>query len=306
MAIYPRLDELLELRHQARTLGLASHHLVNSAFSGLYASVFRGVGLDFEEVREYREGDDIRNMDWHVTARTDLPHLKVFREERERSVMLCVDNGPHMSFGTRGTFKSIQAAKAAALLGWAASSQNDRVGGLVFGDPEERLLYFRPFRGRRALWRLLRALSQPVNMGTCEEDPLLEALHKVNRGASTGTLVFIIANFDREIASLEQTFGSICQRHALVLLPVDDPADWDIPPMGSVVFSGPDGGLLEVDTDDEESRHAYSDEWEARRQALKDMANRLGITLFPIRTDRSVHLTLINGLQKRAKLRIYR
>jgi uncharacterized protein (DUF58 family) len=129
---------------------------------------------------------------------------------------------------------------------------------------------------------------------------------KMNRGASTGTLVFVIANFDREIASLEQTFGSIRQRHALVLLPVDDPADWDIPPMGSVVFSGPDGGLLEVDTDDVESRHAYRDEWEARRQALKDMANRLGITLFPIRTDRSVHLTLINGLQKRAKLRTYR
>ncbi|MCB1867359.1 MAG: DUF58 domain-containing protein, partial [Gammaproteobacteria bacterium] len=79
MALYPRLDDLLELRHQARTLGLASHHLVNSSFSGLYASVFRGTGLDFEEVREYHEGDDIRNMDWKVTARTNSPHLKTFR-----------------------------------------------------------------------------------------------------------------------------------------------------------------------------------------------------------------------------------
>jgi len=120
MTLQPRLDDLLELRHRARTLGLASHHLVNSTFSGLYASVFRGTGLDFEEVREYQEGDDIRNMDWKVTARTNEPHLKVYREERERSVLLCVDHGPHMFFGTRGTFKSIQAARCAALLGWAA------------------------------------------------------------------------------------------------------------------------------------------------------------------------------------------
>ncbi|MEW8237423.1 MAG: DUF58 domain-containing protein, partial [Candidatus Thiodiazotropha taylori] len=121
MSLHPHIDDLLELRHQAHTLGLASHHLVNTSFSGLYASVFRGTGLDFEEVREYREGDDIRNMEWNVTARTNVPHMKIFREERERSVVLCIDRGPHMSFGTRGTFKSVQAAKAAALLGWAAS-----------------------------------------------------------------------------------------------------------------------------------------------------------------------------------------
>ncbi|WP_240992094.1 DUF58 domain-containing protein [endosymbiont of Riftia pachyptila] len=136
MSLYPQLNDLLELRHQAHTLGLASHHRVNSSFSGLYASVFRGTGLDFEEVREYREGDDIRNMEWNVTARTNTPHLKVFREERERSVVLCIDKGPHMSFGTRGTFKSVQAARAAALLGWAAARLNDRVGGMLFGDAQ--------------------------------------------------------------------------------------------------------------------------------------------------------------------------
>ena len=112
--MHPRLGVLLELRHQAPSLGLASPHLVNTTFSGLYASVFRGQGLNFEEVREYREGDDIRNMDWKVTARTNEPHLKVYREERERNVLLCVDHGPHMFFGTRGTFKSVQAARAAA------------------------------------------------------------------------------------------------------------------------------------------------------------------------------------------------
>ena len=120
MSLHPQLDDLLELRHQARTLGVAAHHQVNSTFSGLYASVFRGTGLDFEEVREYREGDDIRNMDWLVTARTNVPHLKIFREERQRNVLLCVDTVQHMSFGTRGTFKSNQAARSAPLIGWAA------------------------------------------------------------------------------------------------------------------------------------------------------------------------------------------
>ena len=169
-----RLDDLLELRHQAHTLGLSSHHLVNSSFSGLYASVFRGQGLNFEEVREYREGDDIRNMDWKVTARTGDPHLKVFREERERSVMLCVDMGAHMAFGTRNTFKSVQAARAAALIGWAANGLHDRVGGILFRGDNEDTDYFRPTKDRRALWRLLKALTAPVD-NTAESAPELLA-----------------------------------------------------------------------------------------------------------------------------------
>ena len=122
MSLRPHLDDLFELRHRAHAIGLASRHRVGSPLSGLYASVFRGQGMDYEETREYREGDEIRNMDWRVTARTGVPHLKVFREERERSVVLCVDAGPHMHFGTRGTFKCVQAARAAALLVWAATS----------------------------------------------------------------------------------------------------------------------------------------------------------------------------------------
>jgi uncharacterized protein (DUF58 family) len=306
MSLHPRLDDLLELRHQARTLGLASHHLVNSAFSGLYASVFRGYGLDFEEVREYKAGDDIRNMDWHVTARTDVPHLKVFREERERSVMLCVDHGPHMSFGTHGTFKSIQAARAAALIGWAANSIHDRVGGLLFGSPDKRLQYFRPTRGRRALWRILRAMSEPGGQGRVEGAPLLDALHKAERGATTGTLIFVIAALDRDVGPLERTLGRLRQRHSVALLPVDDVADWEIPAMGRVIFTGPDGELLELDTDDEHGRQAYRAEWERRREFLRSMAHRLGITLIPLRTDEDVHRAMMDGLRRRVQMRVLR
>lgn len=301
--LYPRLDDLLELRHQAHTLGVASHHLVNSTFAGLYSSVFRGAGVNFEEVRQYREGDDIRYMDWKVTARTNDPHLKVFREERERSVVLCVDKGPHMAFGTRGTFKSVQAARAAALVGWAASRLNDRVGGMVFGDPMAGLQHFRPARGRRALWQLLRTLTVPGTTENRSIDCLGGALQRATIGLPTGSLVFVIADFNREASDLERILGNLIQRSTVALIPVDDPADWEIPAMGRVCFRGTDGNLLEVDTDDPAANRKLREAWERRRAMLTAMARRLGITLLPVRTDEEIHMTLIHQLEQRARSR---
>ena len=303
MALYPRLDDLLELRHSAHALGLSSRHLVNSSFAGLYASVFRGQGVNFEEVREYHEGDDIRNMDWKVTARTNVPHLKVFREERERSVVLCVDRGPHMIFGTRGTFKNVQAAHAAALLGWAASRLQDRVGGLVFGDAQCGLEHFRPMRGRQSLWRLLNALASPGSDAEPAADCLAGALRRTDKGLPTGSLIFLIADFNREIEGLERILGNLVQRHTLVLLPVDDPADREIPDMGRVTFAGPGGDLVEIDTGDAGARRAYTDAWERRRMDLRNLVHRLGIFFIPIRTDREIHLSLLRALAERARAR---
>ena len=303
LSLYPRLDDLLELRHQAHTLGVASHHLVNSTFAGLYASVFRGAGVNFEEVREYREGDDIRYMDWKVTARTDEPHMKIFREERERSVVLCIDKGPHMAFGTRGTFKSVQAARAGALIGWAASRLNDRVGGLIFGDPGAGLRHFRPARGRRALWQLLRGLTEPGTAAAPSIDCLAGALQRATRGLPTGSLVFVIADLNRDALGLERVLGALVQRNAVVLLPIDDPADWEIPAMGLTTFAGTDGQLIEVDTDDPRARAAYREAWETRRALLQRMAHRLHILLIPVRTDQEIHLSLIHSLEQRARSR---
>jgi uncharacterized protein (DUF58 family) len=297
MSLHPQLDDLLELRHQARALGVAAHHLVNSTFTGLYSSVFRGTGLDFEEVREYQEGDDIRNMDWLVTARTDSPHLKVFREERQRSVILCIDTGPHMSFGTRGTFKSIQAARAAALIGWAASKQHDRVGGVLFGNPATGMRYFRATPGRRGLWRLLRALTEPIERGDTDESRLMSALQHLDSGSSTGSLIFVIAPINNVTAGLERILGSLKQRNDVVLLPVDDPADRDLPAIGPVIFSNAAGELLEVDTDNEAGRQAFREDWEQRREELQQMSFRLGMGLIPVSTNEEVHKTLISGLR---------
>lgn len=303
MSLYPRLDDLLELRHQAHTLGISSHHLVNSTFAGLYASVFRGAGVNFEEVREYREGDDIRYMDWKVTARINEPHLKVFREERERSVVLCVDRGPHMAFGTRGTFKSIQAARAAALIGWAASRLQDRVGGMAFGDPEQGLQHFRPARGRRALWQLLHTLTLPGSIASASIDCLSGALKRASRGLPTGSLIFVIADLNREVRDLEAVLGTLRQRSSVVLMPVDDPADQAIPTMGTVTFRGNDGRLLEIDTDNAQARETFREQWRKRRQTLAALANRLNIILMPIQTNQEIHASLIASLQQRARSR---
>jgi uncharacterized protein (DUF58 family) len=306
MALHPRLDDLLELRHQAHALGMASHHLVGSNFSGLYASVFRGSGLDFDEVREYQQGDDVRNMEWKVTARTNAPHMKVFREERERSVVLVVDQGPHMSFGTRGTFKSVQAARAAALLGWAANAVQDRVGGLLFGNQERGMQHFRPTKDRRALWRLLKALSQPAAEGSGDEDSLAKALQHAERGAATGGLILVIGDFNRETQSLESLFGRLCQRHTLALIPIDDIVDRELPRMGRTVFAAPDGEMIEVNTDDEAGQRAYTEVWEQHRTALLGLANRLGMPCIPVGTDEDPHPALTRGLQQSARMRILR
>ncbi len=300
---YPLLQELVELRRYARSLGLPSQQLVSSSLSGLYASVFRGQGLNFEEVREYREGDDIRNMDWKVTARTGKPHLKVFQEERERTVVLCVDKGPHMHFGTRKVFKSVQAARVTALLGWAANSQHDRVGGMLFGG--ERNEYFRPSKDRRAIWRMLRSLANPDAASGNHEGLLADALRQAQRGAGTGGLVFIIADFNHDLPDLEHHLLQLRDIHSVVLIPIDDPADQRLPDMGQVLFRDPQGGLIEVDTGNARAREAYARDWRHRRAELQRLASRLRIALIPIRTDDDAHLTLMRGLEKRARQKAF-
>lgn len=301
MSLRPHLDDLIELRHRAHAIGLASRHRVASPLSGLYASVFRGQGMDYEETREYREGDEIRNMDWRVTARTGVPHLKVFREERERAVVLCVDAGPHMHFGTRGTFKCVQAARAAALLGWAATSSHDRVGAVLYGDPSTGMQYLRPTRSRASFWRMLRALAGTSERGRAQGDSLLEALARLQRLASTGVLLFVIGDLNRDPSSLRLPLGRLAQRNDVVLLPVDDPADRDLPDVGRAVFQAPDGTRLEVDTHGERGRRQYRERWEARREALRTLGQRLGIPVIPLPTAGDAERVLADGLRQRGR-----
>jgi uncharacterized protein (DUF58 family) len=197
----------------------------------------------------------------------------------------------------------VQAARAAALIGWAASHLNDRVGGLVFGDPAAGLQHFRPSRGRRALWQLLRTLTEPG----AELDPSIDclggALRRATSGLPTGSLVFVIADLNRDAMGLESVLGDLGQRNSIALIPIDDPADWEIPSMGVTTFTGTDGTLIEIDTDDPEARRAYRSAWEERRLLLQAIVHRLGIVLLPVRTDTEIHLSLIRALEQRARSR---
>ncbi|HEY5337882.1 MAG TPA: DUF58 domain-containing protein, partial [Rhizomicrobium sp.] len=207
--LYPDFNELIQLGQKASRLQILSNRLSMTAGSGEYASPFRGQGLEFHEVREYRFGDDIRSIDWRVTARTEKTHVKVFTEERERTVILCVDANAAMRFGTRGTFKSVQVARAAALLGWQANGSNDRVGCLVFGDVPDGLQFFAPARSRKSLWLALKLLSQPAQGAHQATVPPEAALKYLERVTPNGSLLLVIGDFQPVTETLEKRLGNL-------------------------------------------------------------------------------------------------
>jgi uncharacterized protein (DUF58 family) len=149
----------------------------------------------------------------------------------------------------------------------------------------------------------LRSLTLPGAEQEASIDCLAGALQRATRGLPTGSLVFVIADLNREVRDLERVLGTLIQRSSVVLLPVDDPADWEIPAMGPVTFAGSDGSLIEIDTDDDSAAEAYRAAWKRRRETLSAIAHRLNIILLPIRTDQEIHLSLIHSLEQRAKSR---
>ena len=296
--LYPDFNELVALGHKAGRLQLGAGRRSMAAASGDYASPFRGQGLAFHEVRDYRNGDDIRSIDWRVTARTGKPHVKVFTEERERTVLLCVDANAAMRFGTRGTFKSVQAARAAALLGWQANGSNDRVGCVLFGDVPDGLQVFAPLRSRQALWQALRRLSEP-HPGAHPVPVLLEtALEHLERAAPTGALVLVISDFAKALPALEKRLRNLHRRCDIVLIAVTDPADRQLPAMETVVFSDGTGRKVTLDTDNEAARAAYAAGWRDNRAALEDIAGRQGIGILDLTTDKDVYGELLPGLAR--------
>jgi uncharacterized protein (DUF58 family) len=171
---------------------------------------------------------------------------------------------------------------------------------LLFGSSETGLEFFRPSRSRQALWRLLQALAQPVRSRRAANDRLVEAMERLDRGLLTGSLIFLIADLNRDPAVLETKLGHLRQRHDVVLVPIDDSADWEIPAMGTVTFTSPGGVRVELDTDSQAGREQYRQEWEQRRSDLYTLANRLGISIIPLTTNEDVHKGLLQGLARHA------
>lgn len=303
------LDELIGLRQQARGLDIAPRGKVLATRSGGHLSRFRGRGMEYDESRVYQPGDDPRNMDWRVTARSTRPHVKRFREERERPVWLLVDSGPGMRFGTRVAFKSVVAARAAALLAWAAADNGDRVGGLVFDGA--RQYERRPVARTHGVLPLLNALAEISRPPAAETDrpgsdmpPLDSASAAAARLVNLvrpGSLVFLLSDFAGLTAADGAWLARLVHGNEVVMVHVHDPLEMAAPPPQR--YPATDGrrrGLLDT------GAAALRERWHTRFAAHVDLLQRLcrqhQAHLIGLRTDQPVADGLRQGLRPRQPL----
>ncbi|WP_297837842.1 DUF58 domain-containing protein [Pseudomonas sp.] len=279
------LDELIEMRHRVREVQLFSTPSQRSPLIGLHHSKLRGRGVDFDQVRVYQAGDDVRTIDWRVTARTQEPHTKLFHEERERPIFILVEQSRRLFFGSGLMFKSVLAAQAAALIGWAALAHNDRVGGLVFGDNEHYEI--KPRRSKQSLLQLLNRLVR-VNQSldteiAADRDAFGIALRRAREVLRPGSFVFVICD-ERTISDAAEQQLSLLSRHCdLLLLPLSDPLDHALPAAGLLRFAER-GARLELDTLNPDLRQAYRAQGEARVARWELLAQKLRVLSIPLST----------------------
>jgi len=280
-------DQLIGMHHDAERIQLGVSK-IRSLQSGSYRSHLRGRGMEFDEVRPYQPGDDIRSIEWRVTARTGKPHTKLFCEERERSVLLCVDLRDNMMFATQGAFKSVRACVSAALLGWSAEHSGDRVGGLLFSNHQHQ--EFRPGNGKPALIHLLKQLAEHPAWqdGTTSSEQsanaLTEALTRIRRVASSGSLIFIISDFSHLQEKNHAQIAQLSRHNELILIFIYDPIEQQLPPAGQYRIQQA-GQELMLDTSSDTQRKAHQQHFEQRLQTLKRFAKRPGVHLLPMTTS---------------------
>ena len=290
--IAPELPRLLALRFAARQLDIRRRSRALAQLAGRQRSNFRGRGLEFDEVRGYQPGDDIRAIDWRVTARTGSAHTKLFHEERERPVLLLVDQRASMRFGSRCCFKNVLAAELCALLGWSALAASERVGALLVWDEGHREL--RPRNSRRSLLSILAALAEPQSAGLTAAPALdfADMLLTARRIARPGSSLFLISDFCDATgdAAREQLFQ--LARHAeITAVQCGDPLETALPPPGRYAVTN-GRTRCELDTAATSLRARFQQARRAEAATLRDMFQRLSIPLLHASTDRSPLLTL--------------
>lgn len=299
--LYPDFNDLVAFKNRRSNLTHPSSRSVKSIVAGNHHSPFRGQGLEFDSVREYVPGDDIRNIDWRVTARTGSPHLKLFKEERERHIIICVDMNATMRFGTRNTFKSVQAAYVAALLGWQAIAHQDRVSACLFGDVPAGIQFFAPKRTRKSLCSLLKMLSEPP----AEQHRILleDAMQHVSQAAHTGSLVYFISDFMDINKDFQQqaSLSRLNKRCDVIFIAVNDQADKSMYPMGTIRFCTPDSEKICVNTQSIAGREAYAAQWKENRQRLYEITSRSKIPMIELTTESDIRRDLVLGLKNIAK-----
>jgi uncharacterized protein (DUF58 family) len=302
---------LIRLNGPARAIALDVLR-VNSLQTGAYVSRFRGRGMEFDESRPYQPGDDPRSIDWRVTARSTTAYTKLFREERERPVLVCVDLRSNMHFATRGCFKSVNASRAAALLAWAAHHRGDRLGGLIFGDTTHREL--KPRLGRRAALRFVHQLAEhrdwpgDPNLKSAEpraqtdtkvSDPFVQAMSALRRVARPGSLIVVISDFIGFDRAAQSYLSSVARHNEVLAVFMNDPLERQLPPPGRYRIVSPDDEMA-IDTFAQAARRDYENEFATRSQDLEAFCQRYGVHLMPMSTDDDPVSTLQAALGRRS------
>lgn len=278
---YLELGTLISLRYPARKLNLSYRSRALSTLAGPNKSNFRGRGIDFEEVRSYQPGDDIRTIDWRVTARTGAAHTKLFREERERPVLLVVDQRNSMFFGSRHCFKSVLSGQLASLLAWSALDRGDKVGGLVFGDTSHREI--RPRRSRKNVLTLLSEIthynialpSKLVDAGASFSN-MLDNLRRITR---PGSSIFVVSDFrGAESTRASEHLFELAKHSELTAISCEDPLEAELPRAGTYTVT--DGEKRsELHTASRQLRHDYARQRKSYQDRLAHQLMSLGVPL---------------------------
>ena len=292
----PALPEVLRT---VRRIELRTRGLVSSRFSGEYHSVFKGQGIEFVEVREYNPGDDVRTIDWNVSARTGGVFVKKYVEERELSVLLMVDLSGSERFGTRGRFKSEMVPEVAASLAMSAVRNNDRVALLVFTDEIE--LFVPPRKGRRHALRIVRDLLSYDPKGTGTD--LTAAIEYAARVLRSRSIAFLVSDFQQPLTrGLERALTALAARHDVVPVALTDPAELEIPDVGLIQVRDPETGALVVfNAGNNERREAFQRAVEEERNAIRRAFRRLGLDAIELRTGEPVSTAILSFFRRRER-----
>ncbi len=286
--------ETSELLKKVRKIEIKTKGLSRNIFAGEYHSAFKGRGIEFSEVREYQPGDDIRLIDWKVTARLNHPYIKVFQEERELTLMILVDVSGSESFGTKNWFKREMVTEIAAVLAFSAMQNNDKVGVIFFSDKIEK--FIPPQKGKMHVLRIIRELLdfEPESKGT----DIAEALRYYSNVIRKRATVFLISDFIG--SDFEDAMKSVRSRHDLIAMQVFDPREAELPSIGLVRLRDAETGRERwIDTSRKKIRDHYRKAWFQTRGNLEQFLKKNGIDFIPLRTDRDYVVPMMNFFKSR-------
>lgn len=293
------MKETSDILKQVRKIEIKTRGLSNDIFAGHYHSAFRGRGVSFSEVREYRVGDDVRDIDWNVTARMRKPHIKIYEEERELTMMLMVDVSGSGVFGSGDKTKRAVMTEIAAVLAFSAAQNNDKVGCLLFSDRVEK--FIPPKKGRSHILRIISTLLEfePESKATSLVVPL-EYLTAVLKKRST---TFVISDFDTpasEDERLSKVLGIASRKHDMVGIKVYDPRDAELPDVGLVEMEDLESGRrMFVDTSSRAAREHYASQWNARHEAMDKILARVRVDHADVTTEEDYVKELIKLFKRR-------